>query len=70
MIRQAVILCGGIGSRLGDLTAHRPKPLLDIAGDPFLDVLLFELARHGVRRVLLLAGLKRTKLSTMRARRR
>src|SRR5215470_11026805 len=56
MIRQAVILCGGVGSRLGDLTAHQPKPLLEIDAAPFLDVLLFELARHGVRRVLLLAG--------------
>jgi D,D-heptose 1,7-bisphosphate phosphatase len=56
MIRQAVILCGGVGSRLGDLTAHQPKPLLEIDAAPFLDVLLFELARHGVKRVLLLAG--------------
>jgi D-glycero-D-manno-heptose 1,7-bisphosphate phosphatase len=56
MIRQAVILCGGVGSRLGDLTAHQPKPLLEIDAAPFLDVLLFELARHGVKRILLLAG--------------
>src|SRR6201998_4293811 len=56
MIQQAVILCGGLGSRLGALTAETPKPLLLVSGVPFLDVLLFELARHGVRRVLLLAG--------------
>jgi NDP-sugar pyrophosphorylase family protein len=56
MIRQAVILCGGLGTRLGELTAERPKPLLPIDGDPFLDVLLFELGCHGVRRILLLAG--------------
>jgi D,D-heptose 1,7-bisphosphate phosphatase len=56
MIRQAVILCGGLGSRLGALTADTPKPLLPVDGIPFLDVLLFELARHGVTRVLLLAG--------------
>ena len=56
MISQAVILCGGLGSRLGALTAETPKPLLPVAGEPFLDVLLFELGRHGVRRVLLLAG--------------
>lgn len=56
MIRQAVILCGGLGSRLGGLTAETPKPLLPVGGVPFLDVLLFELGRHGVRRVLLLAG--------------
>jgi len=54
MIRQAVILCGGPGTRLGALTAQTPKPLLPVDGTPFLDVLLFELGRHGVTRVLLL----------------
>ncbi len=56
MIRQAAILCGGLGTRLGGLTAQTPKPLLPVAGQPFLDVLLFELGRHGVRQILLLAG--------------
>ncbi len=56
MIRQAVILCGGQGTRLGALTANTPKPLLPVAGAPFLDVLVEELGRHGFDRVLLLAG--------------
>lgn len=56
MLRQAVILCGGLGTRLGGLTAETPKPLLPVDGHPFLDVLLFELARHGIARILLLAG--------------
>jgi D,D-heptose 1,7-bisphosphate phosphatase len=56
MIRQAVILCGGLGTRLGELTAETPKPLLPVGGAPFLEWLLFELARHGIRRILLLAG--------------
>src|SRR6516162_6172715 len=56
MVRQAVILCGGLGSRLGALTADTPKPLLPVGGNPFLDLLLFELARHGVSQILLLAG--------------
>jgi len=56
MVRQAAILCGGLGSRLGELAAKTPKPLLPVDGVPFLDVLLFELGRHGVTRVLLLAG--------------
>ena len=56
MVRQAVILCGGLGSRLGALAADMPKPLLPVDGTPFLDVLLYELARQGVTRVLLLAG--------------
>jgi D,D-heptose 1,7-bisphosphate phosphatase len=56
MVRQALILCGGLGSRLGALAATTPKPLLPVGGIPFLDVLLFELGRHGIKRVLLLAG--------------
>ena len=56
MIEQAVILCGGRGTRLGALTADTPKPLLPVGGAPFLDTLLFELGRHGFRRILLLAG--------------
>jgi D-glycero-D-manno-heptose 1,7-bisphosphate phosphatase len=56
MIDQAAILCGGLGTRLGSLTAHTPKPLLKVGELPFLDVLLFELGRHGVKNVVLLAG--------------
>ena len=56
MIQQAVILCGGLGTRLGELTAETPKPLLPVDGSPFLDLLLFELGRHGVKQILLLAG--------------
>jgi D,D-heptose 1,7-bisphosphate phosphatase len=56
MIRQAAILCGVLGSRLGAPAAKRPDPLLPVDGVPFLDMLLFELGRHGVRQVLLLAG--------------
>jgi D-glycero-D-manno-heptose 1,7-bisphosphate phosphatase len=56
MIDQAVILCGGRGTRLGPLTVELPKPLLPVDAAPFLDLLLFELGRHGIRRILLLGG--------------
>ncbi|OYY68303.1 HAD-IIIA family hydrolase [Sphingomonas sp. 28-63-12] len=55
-MQQALILCGGLGTRLGSLTASTPKPLLPVGGRPFLDVLLFELGRHGIRDVVLLAA--------------
>lgn len=55
---QAVVLCGGLGTRLGDLTQKTPKPLLEVDGKPFLERLLFEVARHGIGRVVLLAGFK------------
>ena len=56
MLRQAMILCGGSGTRLGSLTAATPKPLLTVGGRPFLDVLLHELGRHGITDVVLLAA--------------
>jgi len=55
-ITQAVILCGGIGSRLGALTAGTPKPLLPVDGTPFLQTLIQEITRYGVNRFLLLAA--------------
>lgn len=56
MLSQAVILCGGLGTRLGELTATTPKPLLPVAGAPFLDILIQEAARFGFTDILLLAG--------------
>ena len=41
---------------MGALTSDTPKPLLEVGGKPFLETLLFEVARHGFRSVLLLAG--------------
>ena len=60
---QALILCGGLGSRLGSLTAGTPKPLLPVAGRPFLDVLLFELGRHGIGEIVLLAAFEAGKIA-------
>ena len=49
MIGQAAILCGGRDT--GAL-----EPFSRSGGGPFLDLLLFELGRHGIKRILLLAG--------------
>jgi D-glycero-D-manno-heptose 1,7-bisphosphate phosphatase len=54
--RQAVIVAGGRGTRLGALTADRPKPLVEVGGRPFLDALLRSVADRGFERVLLLLG--------------
>lgn len=57
MPKQAVILVGGLGSRLGERTRFLPKPMLEIAGRPFLDYVLDELARYpSIEEILLLAG--------------
>jgi D-glycero-D-manno-heptose 1,7-bisphosphate phosphatase len=57
-IRQAVVLVGGRGARLGPLTDELPKPMVSIAGAPFLDYLLREIGRYGFDRITLLAGYK------------
>ncbi|MGV8834187.1 MAG: HAD-IIIA family hydrolase [Devosia sp.] len=57
MLRQAVVLVGGLGTRLGERTRRTPKPLLPVSGKPFLTHLLEEITRFDCfDRVLLLAG--------------
>jgi len=55
-IRQAVILAGGRGGRLGALTDATPKPLLEVGGRPFVAWLVRELCRVDIEEVLLLTG--------------
>lgn len=53
---EAIILAGGKGTRLGELTRLTPKPMVPVAGHPFLEYLLSEAGRRGVRRVVLSVG--------------
>lgn len=53
---QSAILVGGVGTRLGDLTKTTPKPMLDVAGRPFLRWLVENSIRFGNDDILLLAG--------------
>ncbi|MBI2217416.1 MAG: NTP transferase domain-containing protein [Candidatus Rokubacteria bacterium] len=53
---QAVILAGGLGTRLSTLTGDRPKSLVPVLGRPFLDYQLALLDSHGVTDVVLCVG--------------
>lgn len=53
---QAVILAGGLGTRLGELTRTIPKPMMPVAGRPYLEHQLRELARQQLTDVVLLTG--------------
>ena len=53
---EAIILAGGLGTRLRGVVDDVPKPLAPVAGRPFLAWLLDALADHGFRRVVLATG--------------
>ncbi|HLM85042.1 MAG TPA: NTP transferase domain-containing protein [Solirubrobacteraceae bacterium] len=50
------ILAGGLGTRLGQRVRNTPKPLLDVAGEPFVLHQLRLLAAHGAREIVLCVG--------------
>ena len=52
----AVVLAGGLGTRLRSAVADRPKVLAEVRGRPFLAWLLDQLAGAGVRRAVLCTG--------------
>jgi NDP-sugar pyrophosphorylase family protein len=56
VLPPAVVLCGGLGTRLRSVVSDRPKALAEVGGVPFLDVLLAGLERQGVRDAVLAAG--------------
>ena len=53
---QVVILAGGLGTRLGPLTAQLPKALIPVLGKPFLAHVIALLRSHGLTRLLVLHG--------------
>jgi D-glycero-D-manno-heptose 1,7-bisphosphate phosphatase len=55
-IKQAAILCGGLGTRLRPLTDNLPKPMVEVNGKPFLLHLLNQLSEQGINEFLLLTG--------------
>ncbi len=56
MIEEALILAGGLATRLGPLAAARPKSLIAVEGVPFIHLQLDLLRRNGVRRAVLAVG--------------
>jgi glucose-1-phosphate cytidylyltransferase len=53
---KAVILCGGLGTRLREETEFRPKPLVEIGGRPILWHIMKTYAHHGLRDFVLCLG--------------
>jgi NDP-sugar pyrophosphorylase family protein len=56
MLPPVCILAGGLGTRLGERVRETPKPLLEVAGEPFLMHQLRLLAAHGACEIVLCVG--------------
>jgi len=57
---KAILLAGGLGTRLREETEFRPKPMVDIGGRPILWHIMKGLARFGVRDFIVATGYKST----------
>ena len=52
----AVVLAGGLGTRLRNLVPNVPKVLAPIAGKSFLEILLSDLSKRGFKHIILSLG--------------
>jgi D-glycero-alpha-D-manno-heptose 1-phosphate guanylyltransferase len=61
---EAIVLAGGLGTRLKKVVPDLPKPMAPVAGRPFLEILLSMLAGKGFTRVILSLGFMSEKISS------
>ena len=57
---QAILLAGGLGTRLRSVVSDRPKPMALIEGKPFMEYVTRELVRHGITDIVFAVGYKGT----------
>lgn len=58
MMKEAIVLAGGLGTRLNEIVSDVPKPMATINGRPFLEFLLEFLLKEGIQHVVLSVGYK------------
>lgn len=63
-MREAIVIAGGLGTRLKKIVPNLPKPMAPVAGRPFLEILLLSLAHKGVSRVIISTGYMAEKISS------
>ena len=55
---KAVILAGGLGTRISEETRSRPKPMVEIGGRPILWHILKIYSQHGIQDFIICTGFK------------
>ncbi len=55
---QAILLAGGLGTRLRSVVSDRPKPMALIEGRPFMEYVTRELTRSGITDIIFAVGYK------------
>lgn len=53
---KVVLLAGGLGTRMGEETEYRPKPMVEIGGKPVLWHIMKNFSDQGIREFVILAG--------------
>lgn len=59
---KAIILAGGLGTRLRPLTDETPKPLLPIKGLPIIEHAILNFKKHGIKDIILSIGYRADKI--------
>lgn len=55
---QAILLAGGLGTRLKSVVSDRPKPMALIGERPFMEYVTRQLTRHGIEEIVFAVGYK------------
>ncbi len=63
MLKEAIVLAGGLGTRLRTVVKDQPKSMATINGRPFLEYLLNHFIANGIQRFIFSVGYKSTHIS-------
>jgi glucose-1-phosphate cytidylyltransferase len=55
---KVIILAGGLGTRISEETANKPKPMVSIGGEPMLYHVMSIFAEHGIKDFVVATGYK------------